>query len=160
MRRRGFTLVELMIVALIIGIVAALSIPLFLRHRITANETSAISSLRTIATAQSQFKTATVVDLGDDGEYDYGTLDQLGDPPPGGSVPFIDSVLSGGVKQGYAFTMEVIPGGAAATAGFICLADPVVPGRTGVRRFYVDESGVIRATSDGSEATGESDPVG
>jgi type II secretory pathway pseudopilin PulG len=149
-----------MIVVLVIGIIAALAIPLYMRHRITANETSAISSLRTIATAQSQFKTASIVDLDSDGDADYGTLEQLGDPPPGATVPFIDAVLSDGIKQGYAFTMTVIEGGAGTNAGFVCTADPIVPDRSGVRRFYVSEGGVIRATSDGSPATEASAPIG
>ena len=160
MKRQGFTLVELMMVVVVIMIIAAIAIPVFLRNRISANEAAAISSLRTISTAQAQFRAAQVVDQNGDGDADYGTLEQLGNPPPGGSVPFIDSVLSGGTKQGYLFTMNVVYGNAGAAAAFSCLADPVAPNQSGTRRFFVDETGVIRATNDGTPAGAASPPIG
>lgn len=51
-KTRGFTIIELMIVCTIIAIVASIAIPSFLHARMSANEASAIGSLRAIATAQ------------------------------------------------------------------------------------------------------------
>jgi type IV pilus assembly protein PilA len=51
----GFSLIELLIVVAIILIIAAIAIPNLLRSRISANESSAASSIRTISTAEVSF---------------------------------------------------------------------------------------------------------
>jgi prepilin-type N-terminal cleavage/methylation domain-containing protein len=79
MRKRvlGFTLIELMIVIAIIAIIAAIAIPGLLRARMSANEGSASASLRSLASAQASFAKAGSVDQDQDGQGEYGVLNEL-----------------------------------------------------------------------------------
>ena len=73
----GFTLVELMIVVAVIAILALLAVPNLLAARVGANETSAIASMRNLATSQSQFQSSASVDQDTDGNGEYGSFGEL-----------------------------------------------------------------------------------
>lgn len=156
----GFTLIELMIVVAIIAIVAAIAIPSLLRSRMSANEAGAVGGIRVISTGEAGFQAAAFADANNDGLGDYGTLVQLGDPDGGGtSQPFIDEVLSSGNKFGYVYTTTIVAGSLTTAPGFSCVASPASAGRTGWRQYYVDETGVIRFTGDGSAVSATSRPL-
>jgi prepilin-type N-terminal cleavage/methylation domain-containing protein len=159
-KKSGFTLIELMIVVAIIAIIAAIAIPNLLRSRMSANEASAAGAMRTISTGEVAFQTAAFVDTDSDGVGDYGSLAQMGNPDGGGATPpYIDQVLAGGQKQGYIFTVAVTNGTATATPAYTCTATPASAGRSGYREYFVDESGVIRFTADGTAVSVTSSPL-
>jgi type IV pilus assembly protein PilA len=66
----GFTLVELLVVMLILGLLAAIAIPSFFNQRDKARDADAKTQARTAQTAMETYATD------NDGEYDSGTVTQ------------------------------------------------------------------------------------
>ena len=132
MKRRGFTLVEIMIVVAIIALLAAIAIPNLLRARLQTNESAAQAALKTIATAEVTYRS---------GNDEYGSLDDLGDPDTGPA--YIDAVLGCASepcnKSGYKFSIV----NSSANA-FAAIAEPQTANTTGVRSFCITEDGVVR----------------
>ena len=150
--QRGFSLIELLIVVAIILIIAAIAIPNLLRSKMAANEASAVASCRTLNT--------TIVAYSTTYSTDPSTIASLGPAttPSSTTADLIDSLLATGIKSGYTFTYTPVTGGSTITA-YTILAVPTSTS-TGQRKFFTDQSGVIRATTDGTVPTASSTPIG
>jgi type IV pilus assembly protein PilA len=149
---RGFSLLEILIVVAIILTIAALAIPGLLRSKISANEASAVSSLRTLNSACVSYSaTWTGFPL---------ALSYLGPgkPPTAKAADLIDSVLAAGTKAGYTMTYVSGPPIGGQVRTYSLSASPSVVNQTGSRYFFTDQTGVIRQNMSAA-ATSSSTPL-
>ena len=157
LKRKGFTLVEIMIVVAIIALLAAIAIPNLLRARLNANEGAAIGNMHTLVTAMGSYQA-------NQSPATYpSALENLGNASP----EYIDDYLAGvtgepaankAKKQGYYFTYtpEAAVGGV--IYGYKVSASPVQAGKTGNRWFIADGTGVVRNDKDKDGNIDATDP--
>jgi len=161
-KQKGFSLIELLIVVAIILIIAAIAIPNLLRARIAANESSAVSSLRTMNTAevtyQSTYPTvgyaSTIAALGPSASTGCTT-------PASTNACLIDwlvaqATAAGSSKSGYYFSDTAGSTVSGLLTGYTLDGLPAAVNQTGVRGFCSNEDAVIRYTAVGSAVSGGS----
>lgn len=130
---KGFTLVELLAVVAIITIFAVITIPNLIASRRAANEASALSSVRTLYSAHTQYVTLAGY------TQNYSDFQHLV------AARMLDPQLGSGSKSGYAFTLSHIT-----PRTFIISANPgsTLTVYAGTKRYGVGESGVIKVSTD------------
>ena len=161
-RQRGFSLIELLIVVAIILIIAAIAIPNFQRAKMSANEASAVSSIRSIFTAEAAYYAQ---GWSNPGALGYsGTLQDLGssagcNPPSLASACQLDNIVANATtpvtaKNGYYFTYSAVSNGTF-NIDFNVHGDPSQRGVTGNRSFFTDQTGVVRSNPSAAAAASD-----
>ena len=148
--RRGFTLMELLIVIAIILVIAAIAVPQMNKQLMSAHEMAAIRQITTIHQAETQYYSQF-------GNYAT-SLAELGPPASGSPGPnaaeLIPKALTDGKASGYIFTVSGTPNGYAVTAV------PETYNSSGRRTFYSDQTLVVRNNWSQEPATVNSPEIG
>ena len=140
----GFSLIELLIVIVIIGILASLAVAGLLASKRSANEGSAVSTMRLVHGAQMTYATS------------YGSGEYAGDIGAGTTQVFsvlkglklVDDVVGSGSKSGFNFVGGREVSTTSTAAQFFFSAIPISTGAltgTGNQRFGISTDGVVRA---------------
>ena len=148
----GFTLMELLIVISIMLILMLIAIPNMLHLKATANETSAIQSLRAIHEAQIQYDTAYPANGFACSLAALGGSTSSGAPTPQ-NAELLQSDLTTGQKAGYTFNItnctQTTVNNQDMITSWEATAVPQAVGKTGNNGFCLDMSGEIKRDPSG-----------
>jgi len=132
--RRGFSLIELLIVIAIILVIVTIAVPQYNKQMMSAHETAAQQAIQTLHAVETQYYSQF-------GRYAV-SLAELGPPASGADGPaaagLISKDLSEGKKSGYIFNI------ATTATGYAITAVPETFNSSGRRTFYSDQTLIVR----------------
>ncbi|MBL7081976.1 MAG: type II secretion system protein [Candidatus Omnitrophica bacterium] len=133
--RRGFTLVEVIIVAAIIALLVGIALPNWLKMRIKTNENNAQEILKKISEACDHYAAA------NNGDYPR-QIAHLTDA----TASYLDEDYTALSRQGYNFSCDEM-----SISGYTCTAAPVTCQTTGSKTFMIITGGVLTQAPCGGE---------
>ncbi|MFC1658115.1 type IV pilin protein [Candidatus Omnitrophota bacterium] len=124
---KGFTLVEIMIAVGIVSLLGVIALPGLLRARLSANETFARATLKTISNACESYAASNY------GQYPTAMADLIGLAPP-----YLNQDYTVNPLRGYNFACGLL-----AITGYSCTATPLRCGQTGTKDFTITTGAVL-----------------
>lgn len=142
-RKKGFTIVEIMIVIAIVGLLIVIAIPNIRRARLSSNEVAAEGSMRLIVTALENYRADAMPPAYPISLAKMAKAEQ----------PYLDADLMRGEKQGYVFKyypappVNLVLGGKSHTVvpAYSLVAVPAESGVSGNATYFAKATGVIYA---------------
>ncbi len=127
MKKRGFTLVEIMIVVAIIALLAIMAIPNLLRARVNSNESVSQATLKTIATGAESYASA------NNGNYPA-DWDAITNSTP----PYVnENYETVSPRNGYNFACTFT------ASSYSCTATPATCNTTGTKTYTIATGAVL-----------------
>jgi type IV pilus assembly protein PilA len=145
-KQKGFSLIELLIVVAIILIIAAIAIPNLLRSKMSANDSAAASTIRTINTSEVTYSTTYPA---------QGYADTLARLGPAATCTVTNACLVDNIvgcaaalcpKSGYNYMMTTTSA-TAPVGDYTASASPITMNSTGTRNYCANADAVIRSTA-------------